>query len=304
MSGPRAGWGEPVGAPPESTPTQGLTSDAATIRDYFEREPFVVNHDLRNHPLLQLPRLIELATSLPEAEVEFNSGNIPLDQDYLATPANGLSVAQTLHRIEHNDSWMVLKHVELDPAYRRLLLDCLEPLRPHTDAIAPGMCLPQAFIFVSSPNAVTPYHCDPEHNFLLQIRGAKTIAVFDRDDAAVVTQPHLEAKVIGAHRNLPFSPQMHRHERLFQLTPGNGLHVPMQCPHWVRVGDAVSISFSITFRSRFTARRESVLRANAALRHWGIDPTRPGLKPLTDELKFFAERAVRRAARALGKTLP
>lgn len=284
---------------PGTTPPHGLTSSHATIRAYFEREPFVVNHDLREHPLLQLPRLIELAAALPATEVEFNSGKIPLNQDYLATPRNGLSIAETLHLIEHNQSWMVLKHVELDPTYRQLLLDCLEPLRPATDATAPGMHLPQAFIFVSSPNAVTPYHCDPEHNFLLQIRGTKTIAVFDRDNPAVVTQPQLEAKVAGTHRNLPFHPDMHRHEHLFQLTPGNGLHVPMHCPHWVRVGDAVSISFSITFRSRYSVRRESVLRANAALRQYGFNPTRPGVKPLTDELKFFGDRAVRRIARAI-----
>lgn len=284
-----------------TAPPRGLTSEPATIGSYFEREPFVVNHDLRDHPLLQLPRLIELAAALPADEVEFNSGNIPLDQDYLATPGNGLSIAQTLHRIEHNQSWMVLKHVERDPAYRQLLLECLDPLRPMTEAKAPGMCLPQAFIFVSSPNAVTPYHCDPEHNFLLQIRGAKTMAVFDRDNPAVVTQPQLEAKVLGAHRNLPFNADMHRHERLFLITPGNGVHVPMHCPHWVRVGDAVSISLSITFRSRYSARRESVLRFNAALRKLGLDPTRPGLKPLTDEIKFFAERAGRRIARTFEK---
>ena len=31
----------------------------------------------------------------------------------------------------------------------------------------------EAFIFISSPNTVTPYHMDPEYNFLLQIRGTK-----------------------------------------------------------------------------------------------------------------------------------
>ena len=31
------------------------------------------------------------------------------------------------------------------------------------------MMKPQGFIFISSPDAVTPYHFDPEHNILLQL---------------------------------------------------------------------------------------------------------------------------------------
>jgi len=42
----------------------------------------------------------------------------------------------------------------------------------------------QAFIFVSSPEAVTPLHMDPEHNFLLQVRGLKTLHLFDPNDFA------------------------------------------------------------------------------------------------------------------------
>ncbi len=278
----------------------GLAANADTLRMQFERAPFMVSHTLCDHPLLQLPRLVALAVALPASAVEFNNANIPLSQEYLKTPKNGLSIAETLHQIEHCRSWMVLKNVESDPAYRQLLLDCLTPLQPYTEPIAPGMCLPEAFIFISSPHAVTPFHCDPEHNFLLQIRGTKQMAVFDREDSHVITQVQLEDKANGAHRNLPFNDDMHCRETLFQLAPGTGLHVPMHCPHWVRVDDAVSISFSVTFRSRLTARREGVLRMNSRLRQLGGTPARPGLHLWQDELKFFADRAISRAARSLG----
>jgi hypothetical protein len=280
-------------------PVHRLNVNADAIRTQFERMPFMVTHTLCDHPLLQLPRLVELAVALPESAVEFNNADIPLNQDYLKTPKNGLSITETLHQIENCRSWMVLKNVEHDPAYRQLLLDCLSPLRPHTEPIAPGMCLPEAFIFVSSPRAVTPFHCDPEHNFLLQIRGTKQMAVFDREDTHVITQTLLEDKANGAHRNLPFTEAMHGREILFQLAPGTGLHVPMHCPHWVRVDDDVSISFSITFRSRFSARREAALRINSRLRRLGYEPAKPGLHPWRDEVKFFADRAISRTARAL-----
>jgi hypothetical protein len=278
----------------------GLAVNADTIRAQFERAPFMISHTLCDHPLLQLPRLVKLAVALPDSAVEFNQADIPLSQEYLKTPKNGLSVAETLYQIEHCRSWMVLKNVERDPDYRQLLLDCLAPLRPCTEPIAPGMCLPEAFIFVSSPRAVTPFHCDPEHNFLLQIRGSKQMAIFDRENPNVVTQPQLEEKAHGAHRNLPFTEDMHRHETLFHLRPGSGVHVPMHCPHWVRVDDEVSVSLSVTFRSRLSARREAVLRVNSRLRRFGHEPAKPGRHVWHDELKFFAERAIGRIARTLG----
>ena len=286
---------------PAAATGHGLLASAEAIRLKIEREPFAVSHTLSDHPLLQLPRLIELAQALPPSEVEFNHADIPLSQEYLNTPANGLSAAQTLHQIEHCRSWMVLKHVEADPAYAALLRECLEPLRPLTAHVTPGMRQFQAFIFVSSPQAVTPYHCDPEHNFLLQVRGTKTMAVFDRDDPLAVSQADLEAKVNGAHRNLAYDDAIQGRETLFHLQPGGGLHVPMFHPHWVRVGDAVSISLSITYRSRFSAQREAVLSLNARLRRLGVAPAPPGRHPLQDEMKYFAERVIRRAGETIAR---
>ena len=39
-----------------------------------------------------------------------------------------------------------------------------------------------ARIFVSSPGAVTPFHMDHEHNFILQIRGNKKLYTWDPMD--------------------------------------------------------------------------------------------------------------------------
>lgn len=280
-----------------SSPTiagHGLLENAEAIRANVERKPFSVSHRLSSHPLMQLPRLIELAGTLPPTAVEFNHADLPLSQDYLKTPANGLTVLETLHQIENCRSWMVLKNVETDPAYRQLLLECLEPMRALTEHVTPGMRTPEAFIFVSSPRAVTPYHCDPEHNFLLQMRGSKTMAVFDRDDPLAIAQTDLEAKVTGDHRNLPFTEAMEGRETLFRLTPGTGLHVPMHNPHWVRVDDEVSISLSITYRSRFSTRREAILRLNSRLRALGRTPKPPGRDPKIDSAKYLAERVIRR----------
>jgi hypothetical protein len=238
-----------------------------------------------------------LAKSLPATSAEFNRADLTLDQEYLRTPKTGLTVEETLHQIESCNSWMALKNVEQAPEYHTLLTECVDELRPLTEPIAPGTCQPEGFVFVSSPQAVTPYHCDQEHNFLLQIRGSKRMAVLDREDDEAITQPQLEAMASGAHRNLPFREALHARENLFELRPGDGLHVPVHCPHWVRVNDQVSISLSITFRSRVSVRRDAALRFNARLRRWGLNPTKPGRWIAGDELKLYAERVFDRVGR-------
>jgi len=261
---------------------------------HFGRVPFLIGHCLAGHELFQLPRLVELARSLPAAQVEYNAGDVPVSLDPGRTPRNGLSPEETIRRIEQCRSWLVLKRVELDADYGRLLDRCLAEVRAASSPLTAGMCDPHAFIFVSSPGAVTPYHMDPEENFLLQIRGTKTMSVFDRADRAVVTEQQFERFFTGAHRNLAYHDELQQHARLFDLAPGLALHVPFAAPHWVQNGPAVSISFSITFNTRASLRRIHAHRVNSRLRRWGIDPAPVGQSAVRDGVKQLASRAARR----------
>jgi hypothetical protein len=272
--------------------------DAACLAGKFEREACAVRHRLTDHPLLQLARLIELATVLPESSVEYCRADLPINQDYLATPRNGLTIDQTIRQIEDCQSWMVLKNVERDRLYKALLDECLEEIAPHVSTMSPQLMHREAFVFVSSPQAVTPYHCDPEHNFLLQIRGDKVMTIFDRWDPRAISQPHMEAMASGAHRNLPYTDDMAALGRLFRLAPGDGVHVPMYCPHWVRVGQVLSISLSVTFRSRLSMRRDAALRVNARLRRFGMNPVPPTQPGWRDLVKEAVDRALGRIERA------
>ncbi len=61
-------------------PTGPVRVDPARLLRDFDRQPFLVEHDLCDHPLLQLPRLVELARSLPGSSVEWNSGDLAVGQ--------------------------------------------------------------------------------------------------------------------------------------------------------------------------------------------------------------------------------
>ena len=178
----------------------------------FNRRPFFIGHRLVDHPLFQLPRLVALAQALPPDEVEYNAGDLPVNADYRQTPRNGLDVAETIRRIEHCGSWMVLKRVERDPAYKALLDRLLDEIQPHSEPLHPGMRDRQGFIFITSPGSVTPFHMDNEYNFLLQVRGDKTVHMWDPNDRLVLPEQTIE-EFHGnfVHRNLEFRRGVHGH---------------------------------------------------------------------------------------------
>lgn len=276
--------------------------DKEVCSAYFDRKPFHVAHGLGSHKLFALPRLMELARSLPEAFVEYNGGNLPVGVTAAQTPRNGLSPEETVRRIAENGSWMVLKRVEQSPEYGELLDACLDDVAAQAGRTLPRMLKREGFIFLSSPNAVTPFHLDPEHNFLLQVRGTKTVNMWDRDDRFVLPDKELETFYSAfVHRNLPWRDVFQTTAWQVGLKPGQGLHFPVAVPHWVKNGPEVSISFSITFRSQSSESRELIYRANARLRKLGLSPKPPGQSLLLDQTKRTAFAALAELKRRLGR---
>lgn len=254
--------------------------EPGVFKSDFNRRPFQIKHDLVGHPAFALERLVELAKKLPPALIEYNAGDLPITQDPTKTPQTGLSVEETIRRITECKSWMVLKRVEHDPAYSKILDDCLDQVAP----LAPGMRRRQGFVFISSPGSVTPYHIDHEYNFLLQIRGVKNMTIFD---PSVLTEEALERFYRGEHRNLIFDQSHTDKSKTFELHPGDGVHVPVNAPHYVLNGKQASVSFSITFRTPEGDRRSAVYQVNDKLRRYGLKPRPVGKQPLVDQAKYL-----------------
>lgn len=265
----------------------------------FNRKPFVIDHQLTDHSLFDLDALVELSRQLPKSSVEYNSGNLPVSQDPDATPMNGLSPEETIRRIQECKSWLVLKNVEQNPAYRALLDGCLDEIESVSEKIAPGMTRREGFIFISSPGSVTPYHIDPENNFLLQIRGNKQVHMYDPMDREVLSEEAIENFFSGAHRNLEFDDSIHGRGFWFNLKPGQGLHFPVVAPHWVENGSEVSVSFSITFQTDDSMRRQTLHRFNRRIRKLGLTPRPVGVDPKRDATKYFFLNTLRAPTRIL-----
>ena len=268
--------------------------DRDTFESNFNRTPFKIGHNLTDHELFSLDSLISLSQELPADRVEYNAGDVPVTQDPDKTPQNGLSISETIERIENCKSWMVLKNVEKHPEYKALLEKCLAEVQPFAELASKGMTHKQGFIFISSPGSMTPFHIDPENNFLLQVRGTKEVWMFDQNDREVISEKQIEEFFAGAHRNMEFNESYRSRGQKYDLLPGEGLHFPVVAPHYVQNGPEVSISFSITFQTEDSADRQSLHRLNRQLRKTGMTPSQVGQNPTGDARKLSFLRMMRK----------
>ena len=233
-----------------------------------------------------------LAAALPAASIEYNRGDLPIGVD-------GKPAAPAVDRAD-------------DPAHRRgrelggaeehrgraayaaLLHALLEELRPAIEARTGAMLRPQGFVFISSPHAVTPYHFDPEHNLLLQLRGTKAMTQFPAGNPRYAPDTVHESYHAGGARELQWDDTLLTGGTEHPLTPGDALHVPVMAPHFVRNGPQPSVSLSITWRSEWSFAEADARGLNRLLRRAGLRPAPPARWPASNRGKALAFRALRR----------
>jgi JmjC domain len=276
--------------------TAMLRIEPSDVQAGFARAPFRVGHDLADHPLLQLDRIGTLADALPEDHIEHNLGSVPDVLPGGEAPRLDATPGEIARGIHSNGCWMVIKFIESDPEYNALLNSLLDEVAPLVPQAEGETTRREGFIFLSAPDSTTPAHVDPEHNFLLQIQGVKTMVVGRFPDERS-EQLELERHYGGGHRNMQ---AMFAAPQDFVLEPGDGVYVPVHAPHLVRNGPAPSISLSITWRTAATERAEKAHVANARLRWLGMSPAMPGRRPGADQVKAFAARSVQGIQRRVG----
>jgi hypothetical protein len=284
-----------------------LKFEPAVFRENFPHRGFKIQHRLCDRPEFGMTELVELAQELPPTAVEYYAGNVSVDQRSSQYPRNGLSVVETVRRIEECGSWMVMKNVETVPRYGKLLRGLLDEWYGQIDSsrlkeLRGGLNRERAFLFISSPNSVTPFHMDDEHNLLLQIRGSKRINLWDPQDRAVVSERQIESQLQFWHdqdheRYLPYKEEFEQRANVFEMESGEGVHFPFGAPHWVKNGPQVSVSFSVTFRSAWSDHMGMLYFVNKKLRRLGWEPTPPGQSAWRDSLKLSAFQGARRVGR-------
>lgn len=263
----------------------------------FTTERFcLLRHNLAGHPLLALDRLRQLANVLlDQGHCRFMPNGTAQDARFEAQkrPIDGRSVDEIFRDIERPGSWIAMYNVEADASYRDFLWETMRSLEP---LLAEGETVfdVRGFIFVSAPPSATPFHIDRENNFWLQVRGRKTMGVWDRTDRDVVSAEAVERFIL--HRTLKdvvMTDDTRRKCTEFDCGPGDGVYFPSTTPHttrsdrdWVRPGDGISISIGVNFYTNLTRRAAHVHHLNSVLRRLGVRPSYPGESPWVDQVKF------------------
>lgn len=264
-----------------------------TFAANYPEVPHKLAHQLGDHPLLSLDALATLAEALPDSSIEYNFADLPIGIDGKPDPT-GIPIGETIRNIEKTGSWAALKNIEQVPAYADLLHDLLSEIRPEIESKTGRMMKLQGFVFVTSPNGVTPYHFDPEHNILLQIRGSKVMTQFPAGDARFAPDEVHETYHTGGGRELTWREDLLAGGREFPLGPGDALFVPVMAPHFVRNGPESSVSLSITWRSEWSFAEADARAFNGLLRRIGFKPQATGRWPATNRVKALGWRVLRK----------
>jgi hypothetical protein len=265
-----------------------LKFDPQEFRGNFNRRQFTFAHDLSEYHEFAVPRLIELAKTTAEirpADVYYDVGEVNIGQRWETIARGSLAVDETIRRIETAGAWIVLWRAELDPAYGPLLAQVMSDITALTGReLEKSIKKKEIILFITSPNRITTYHIDRECNFLLQISGKKEINVFAREDREVLPEVEIE-RFWTVDNNAPvYRPHLQHRADVFMLEPGNGIHIPINAPHWLRNGNNISVTASFNFQYRDSVRAD-LYRANYYLRKFGLNPRPPFSSPIADAIR-------------------
>jgi len=253
-----------------------------------------LRHNIDQHPLFQLPALQELArTLMPKGQCRFLRPGTTQGSSFSHDPQHpsGWSIDEVFARMEEPGSWLALYNVQTESEYKIALWRIVDDLRPVIEPEQPGIFLVAGFIFLSAPPSVTPFHIDRENNFWLQLRGRKTMNVWDNTDRDIIPAAAVENFIAGGDQ-VPYQEAFRARSHEFNVGPGDGVYFPSTSPHmtqtdtgWVAPGDGVSVSLGVNFYTSVTRRTARVHQFNRIARRLGMSPSYPGQSPAIDAIK-------------------
>jgi hypothetical protein len=257
--------------------------------DAFPGRAMEFVHDLHLDGRVTLASVADLADRLPRRSVIADTAAQPLLVPRGGPPRGALERPGDVIRDLHNaNAWLTLLNVEADPGMAELMNTQLDQLEAGIIAKQGKLRKRVAFVFVSSPNSVTPVHFDIEHSLLMQVSGSKTVSIgrFEND---AVRRHEIDRYWDGSHGRIESLPP---EVAAYTTTPGRAVYIPPGTPHWVHNGPDISLSVTLTYFTAATVRQNRIEDFNSNLRRRHMNPREPGHSATVDTAKVFAMNAL------------
>jgi hypothetical protein len=274
-----------------------LELDDGEVRAHYNKSGFLVRHRLAEHPMFQLDELFALCRRAPQL-AKHRFGVVPVDAHFnssLGDYRRDLTLDDAIDHLVEKRAYIAIYNAEKDPRYTPVIEGLLGELGIAVQGIERTFNWYSTYVFITANDSITPYHMDREMNFLLQIRGTKSVKLWDPNDDEVMTAEQRDYLFTFAEDSRPtYRESLEAKAQTFALVPGLGVHHPFIAPHLVTTGPELSISFAITFRTPSSDLRSDVHAFNHRARRFGLDRI-----PISERGKAAVIRTLRRAKSVL-----
>ena len=259
------------------------------LDDAFPGRAAEFTHELNFDDRLTLASVADLADRLPRRSVIADTAAQPLLVPQGGPPRGALErPGDVIRDLRNANAWLTLLNVEDDPGMAELMntqLGQLESAMIARQGTRKGRMQKRvAFVFVSSPNSVTPVHFDIEHSLLMQVSGCKTVSI-GRWESDAVRRHEFDRYWDGSHGRIEKLPP---EVAAYTLTPGRAVYIPPGTPHWVHNGPDISLSVTLTYFTAATVRENRIEDFNSRLRRRHMKPREPGHSATVDTAKVGA----------------
>src|SRR5690606_29372300 len=135
--------------------------------------------------------------ALPKDQVYYSKGLLDVDADFEGTYRDrprDRTIEETIENIRVTDSYVMVRSPEAHQSFKALYQDLLCDVETlmRRRGVGKSAIGPQLYLFIASPNSITPFHLDRYSTFLMQFRGSKTVSIYPQWNERVVPNCKLE----------------------------------------------------------------------------------------------------------------